>query len=211
MTVGQCSQLMSLQPSISLTIFLTRYGTEYFWSYQRGLSNDSTYKPIELEIGTEYVAPINEEKTLYMHTEPKSDFGLTIDYTAGMKHGIMVWAYSNTNVQDSAMAIGLRQSSISIEVASDSISMFSLSPSDADKILGGLFVVPKYEQGGRVQYLLVGVAVKKGKADWALQLLNTESNVTKSVDKKDSSDNKKGKKGKEDNNRDASEPTPTKK
>ena len=34
-----------------------------------------------------------------------------------------------------------------------------------------MFVIPKYEGRGRVQFWLAGVAVKVGKAKWALQLL----------------------------------------
>ena len=34
-----------------------------------------------------------------------------------------------------------------------------------------MFVIPKYEGRGRVQFWLAGVAVKVGQAKWALQLL----------------------------------------
>lgn len=190
-----------------------KYKTELFWSYQRGLS-DSIYSPIELEIGTEYVAPVNVEKSLYIHNEARSDFGLTVDHTTGSKSGVLVWVLSKTNVNDSAMTVGFSQKEMSIEVNPDSTTQLSLTPADSSKVLGGIYVVAKPKRGGRVQYMLVGVAVKNEKSEWVLQLLATESNVTKSVDNKSKSEKKKskkrGKEGREDKN-DTSEPTPTKK
>ena len=40
-----------------------KYKPDYFWCYQRALK-DSVYKPMELEIGTEFLQPVNAGKSL---------------------------------------------------------------------------------------------------------------------------------------------------
>ena len=152
-----------------------KYLPELFWSYQRGL-RDSVYHDVELEIyNPNYVFPINADSTLYRQDDQVSDLGLIINDSAGKKNGYMVWAYTQTNVQDSAMNVTLRQSSYVVDAKPDSMQI-AMSPDNPEKILGGLFVVPKYEQGGRVQMQLAGVAVRTKNGKWALQvLLNSEA------------------------------------
>lgn len=151
-----------------------KYKTEYFWTYQRGL-RDSSYVAIDLELEKpDYAFPINDNKTLYKHLDAQSDFGLSIDDAEGKKEGYMVWAYSTTTTNDSAMVVELKQVPYSTNATSDSTSI-AMSPSNPEKIIGGLFVVPRFEKGGRVQFMLVGAAVKTSDAKWDLQLLtNTE-------------------------------------
>lgn len=146
-----------------------KYKPDYFWCYQRAL-NDSVYKPIELEIGTEYLQPANSGKSLWKHQDKMSDFGLSEDVTLGKKTGYMLWAYASPDIQDSAMVINLRQNNFVVDVKADS-TLQEVTPKEVEKVIGGLFVVPKYEGRGRVQFYLAGVAVKVGKAKWALQLL----------------------------------------
>lgn len=146
-----------------------KYKPDYFWCYQRALK-DSVYKPIELEIGTEFLQPVNTGKSLWKHQDKMSDFGLSEDITLGKKTGYMLWAYASPDIQDSAMVVNLRQNTIVVDVKADS-TLQEVSPKEVEKVIGGLFVVPKYEGRGRVQFWLAGVAVKVGKAKWALQLL----------------------------------------
>lgn len=178
------------------------YKPSLYWTYSRPIK-DADYKSIDLEIKGEsdYVRPLNVDKTLYLHTDAISDFGLTIDKETGNKKGYMIWAYTKTEVQDSAMVVDFRQSQLTIDAKADS-SLVKMNPSTSDKIIGGIFVTPKYERGGRVQYQLSGVAVRNNSNSWDLQLLcsndkitrsESTSNITKSNDDK-KSDSKKKKK-----------------
>lgn len=158
-----------------------QYKPEPFWTYQRPL-NDVDYHEVDLEFGTEYIRPVDAKGQLYLHEEKKGDFGLGIDDTAGQKSGYMVWI-SSTNLQDSAMSVNIKQNALTI-VASEDSSRIAVDVSDDDKILGGLFVVPKYERGGRILLQLVGVAVPdETNGKWALNLLtkgaiNRQSDAT---------------------------------
>lgn len=154
-----------------------KYEPVLFRSYQRALS-DSVYRAVYLDFGTRYVTPVNEDKSLYLHEDAKSDFGLGVDEQSGLKGGFLVWAYTSTSVQDSAMAVRLRQVSLTIEAGSES-TLIDMTPNEPDKIIGGLYVIPKYERA-QVQYMLAGVAVKTDNQKWGLQLLVKEEQITRS-------------------------------
>lgn len=189
-----------------------KYKPEYFWTYQRHL-NDSVYKAVELDYGTSYISTVNADKSLWLHQDLQSDFGLSVDNALGEKKGYILWAYSKTNTQDSAMVVELRQSVFKTVVKADS-TLVPMSPNDDGKLIGGLFVVPKYEKGGVVKMFLVGVAVKSEATKWSLQLFaNTQTKqsiepnpTTESTAKPEKSDKKK----KQEKQEDSSEPTPTK-
>lgn len=189
-----------------------KYKPEYFWTYQRHL-NDSVYKAVELDFGTSYISAVNADKSLWLHQDLQSDFGLSIDNSLGEKKGYMLWAYSKTNAQDSAMVVELRQSVLKTVVKADS-TLAPMSPNDDGKLIGGLFVVPKYEKGGVVKMLLAGVAVKSEAAKWSLQLFANNHvgkevapiPTTESTTKPEKSEKKK----KQEKQEDSSEPTPTK-
>ena len=147
-----------------------KYKVEHFATYQRAL-RDSVYTPIDLELNKpSYSYPINIDSTLYRHVDARSNFGLSIDETDGYKDGYMIWARSRTNVRDSAMVVDISQSAYTVNVCADS-TVIAMSPNEPEKIIGGLYVVPKFEQGGRVQFLVAGVAVKTDESEWKLQLL----------------------------------------
>lgn len=156
------------------------YNTSLYWTYQRSI-NDANYNSIDLEIKGEsdYVRPLNADKTLYMHTDAISDFGLSIDKETGSKKGYMIWAYTKSEISDSAMVVDIRQSQHSVEAKSDS-ALVTMNPSTPEKIIGGIYVTPKFERGGRVQYLLSGVAVRNKSNGWDLQLLCSDDKITKS-------------------------------
>ena len=156
------------------------YKPSIYWTYQRPI-NETKYKAVNLEIKdeSEFVKPVNAEKSLYLHTDAINDFGLSIDNTTGNKKGIMIWVYSKTDIQDSAMAVVFQQSSFTIEAKEDS-SLVEMTPTTPEKIIGGIFVTPKIEKGGRVQYLLSGVAVRNKSNGWSLQLLCIDDRITKS-------------------------------
>lgn len=183
-----------------------KYKPAYFCSYQRAL-NDTVYKAVELDLGTEYTKPVNADKSLWLHEDISRDFGLTEDKTEGTKQGTLIWAYANTNVQDSAMKVDLRQVPMQVEVKGDS-TIVPVELKDAERVIGGLYVVPKYDRGGRVQFLLAGVAVKGDDSKWLLQMLAIPSDITP---KKNSNMEKKEKvRKKKDKKEDVSEPVPTK-
>lgn len=153
-----------------------KYKPVRFWTYQRAIT-DSVYKAVDLELGTEYVTPFNAQKTLYTHIEEKGNFGLSIDKETGVKAGYMIWAYSKSDIQDSAMVVELRQSMDSIDVKPDS-TLIPMSPTDPKKIIGGIFVTPKYGHAGSVQFVLTGIAVRTDNSGWALQMLMSSSAPT---------------------------------
>lgn len=183
------------------------YTPEQFWSYQRTLT-EPVYSDIDMELQSNYVTSLNNQKSLFMHTDKHSDFGLSIDNTEGKKDGMMIWVYSKTNVQDSTMVAELRQNSMSLEARLDS-SIVDITPTEPEKILGGIFVTPQYSRGGRVQLCLTGVAVKNQDCKWSLQLLATEGNVTL-TESKDSTDKRKASKKKNTKSSGDAEPTPIK-
>ena len=156
------------------------YKPSIYWTYQRPI-NETKYKAVNLEIKdeSEFVKPVNAEKSLYLHTDAINDFGLSIVNTTGNKKGTMIWVYSKTDIQDSAMAVVFQQSSFTIEAKEDS-SLVEMTPTTPEKIIGGIFVTPKIEKGGRVQYLLSGMAVRNKSNGWSLQLLCIDDRITKS-------------------------------
>lgn len=169
------------------------YTPDLYWSYQRSLT-DSVYKAISLEFGKEqFLKPFNADRTLYKHQDAKDDFGLEEDCTPGEKKGVMIWAYSKTTVQDSAMVVDLRQNGMTIHAKADS-TLLAMTPGEPEKIIGGVYMVPKIEGRGVVRYQLAGVAVKTGKDKWALQLLVEEDSLTKSEGEAPGNNKKKGSK-----------------
>ena len=156
-----------------------KYKAEHYSTYQRAL-RDSVYTPIDLELNnSSYSYSVNNDSTLYKHIDARSNFGLSIDETVGDKDGYMIWVRSRTTVKDSAMIADISQSAYSVNVCADS-TIITMSPNEPEKIIGGLYVVPKYEQGGRVQFLVVGVAIKTDELEWKLQFLAKDLKTGKS-------------------------------
>ncbi len=169
-----------------------KYKPAQFWTYQRAIT-DSVYKATDLELGTEYVVPFNAQQTLYTHIEEKGNFGLSIDKETGVKAGYMIWAYSKTNVQDSAMIVELRQQQDTIDIKPDS-TLITMSPTEPEKIIGGIYVTPKYGHQGNVQFVLTGIAVRTDNSGWALQTLaanNAPTDIEVTISEGDTPDNKK--------------------
>lgn len=179
-----------------------KYTHSLFWSYQRQLT-DSVWKRVELDReGSQYVKPIDDDSLVFNFMDEKPDFGLTVDKSPGRKLGYMVWAYSDTNVRDSSMHISLRQESRAINVYSDSLH-YSLSPDDADRIIGGIFVVPQVEKAGYIKLLMAGIAAKNKEGKWVLCLL-AKSDKNAKAEKPD----KRKKKEKKKDEFEDFEPTP---
>lgn len=175
-----------------------QYKPELFGSFQRNLDN-TDFQEIDLEFGTAYIHSLDSKSTIYVHEEKKGDFGLSIDNTPGEKNGYMVWVYTNTNLQDSTMSVNIKQSPMRI-IASEDSAYVSLDVVDSEKILGGLYVVPKYEKGGRILLQIVGIAAIAGDENkWNLAIL------TKGVAERKATSNHT-----EVNNGSSAEPTPIK-
>lgn len=164
-----------------------KYESVYFRSFQRSLVETKVaYSPIEIEFGRSYLQAINSDQTLYRQEDLVSDFGLSIDEAGGEKRGIMVWVYSNSTLKDSAMTVSFQQGMLSLEAKSYSI-LIPQTVSNADRLLGGVFVVPSYERGGRIQIRLAGIAVRTANGDWNLQLLASHFDDVSATDTKDTS------------------------
>lgn len=164
-----------------------KYESVYFKSFQRSLVETKVaYSPIEIEFGRSYLQAINSDQTLYRQEDLVSDFGLSIDEAGGVKRGIMVWVYSNSTLKDSAMTVSFQQEMLSLEAKSDSI-LIPQTVSNANRLLGGVFVVPSYERGGRIQIRLAGIAVRTANGDWNLQLLASHFDDVSATDTKDTS------------------------
>lgn len=175
-----------------------KYKTEHFATFQRELK-DSVYTPIDLEMDKpNYSFPVNMDSTLYKYVYPRSNFGLNIDETAGEKKGYMVWVRAISSIKDSTMVVDVTQSAYAVNACMDS-TLISISPEDPEKIIGGIYVVPKYEQGGRVQFLLAGIAVKNISSEWNLQLMVSDLKAVRPTGK--------SQKTRQDSESDDTEPT----
>lgn len=190
-----------------------KYKAEWYKTMQHSLQ-DSIWQNVELELGTQYVSSFNSDNSLYIHADAMSDFGLPTDETPGKKQGYIVWACTSSSVQDSTMRVSLKQSSYQVDASPDSITI-ALAPSEADKVIGGLFVVPVIERAGYIKLFMAGVAAKNNDGHWILHLLTkrTETLTRVESESKGKAKNKKDKEQIEQNDvnvTDDSEPTPIK-
>lgn len=154
------------------------YAPSLYWTYQRPLT-ETDYKTVNFELTEDngFVRPLNVGKSLYMHTDVVGDFGLSIDNAPGAKKGTVLWAYTSDSAQDSDMVVSFRQVPLSVDARLDS-TLVKMSPDNPGNIIGGIFITPKYEKGGRVQFLLSGIAVRDDSGGWSLQLLCPDDKIT---------------------------------
>ncbi len=145
-----------------------KYTPKRFWSYQKSLI-DSIYKPVEWDFGQAFTRPVDKDSLIYMNEDVISDFGLSVDFTVGQKNGYMIWAYSSSDVPDSTMHVFFRQTTFQIMVSSENTDV-QMTPSEPDKIIGGLYVIPVFEPGGRIRLTLAGIASKNLENKWILHL-----------------------------------------
>lgn len=190
-----------------------KYNPTYFFSMQRSIVGNE-WKTVELELGTQYVTALSSDSLLYKHTDATADFGLPIDETAGMKQGYMIWAYSTSNLKDSAMQVKFHQSELKIEAKTDGKTV-SVKPANINNVLGGVFIVPQIERAGYIKLLLVGVAAKDSNGEWTLSLMTSKSGKLGKVDEPEKDDKSRRKKKGTDSqtttvNNDDSELTPIK-
>ena len=170
-----------------------KYNPVHFKTLQRSI-NGGDWKAVELEFGTQYIAPFTSDSLLYRHTDATADFGLPIDETTGIKQGYMIWVYSTSNLQDSAMQIKFQQAELKIE-AKGSGNSVNVKPDGISNVLGGIFIVPQVERPGYIKLLLSGIAAPKSENEWALKLMTSETSELTVVDK--AGESKKQKKKKE--------------
>ena len=192
-----------------------KYKPTYFYSMQRPIY-ENTWKPVELELNTQYVTPITADSSLFKHTDTMSDFGLPTDETPGSKQGYLIWAYSETSLQDSAMQVKLLQTEMKTNAQGDANAV-AVHPEGISNVLGGIYVVPIVERAGYIKLMLVGMAVKKSANDWQLRLLTNGSSELTKVDGATKDDKKHKKKKSSEHGvvtptmaTDDSEPTPIK-
>ncbi len=157
-----------------------KYKPTYFRSMQRSVI-EGEWKAVELELGTQYVAPFTSDSSLYRHTDATADFGLPIDETAGLKQGYIIWAYSTSSLKDSAMQVKFQQSELKIEAKNDGKAI-SVKPDNISNVLGGIFIMPQVERAGYIKLLLVGVAARNSHGEWSLDLMTTKSGELTKID-----------------------------
>lgn len=157
-----------------------KYTPVYFRSFLRPIAR-TEWKATEFDFGTQYTTPTSSDSLLFLNQDKVSDFGLPDNRIEGMKQGLLIWVYSTTNIQDSAMQVRYQQSSVTIDAKADS-SCISVRPDIIDNLLGGIFVVPQIERVGYIKVLLVGVAVKDSNNEWKLKLLTESTDVQKDSD-----------------------------
>lgn len=86
------------------------------------------------------------------------------------------------------MNVTLKQTPFATDTTPDTL--ITLAPADPERVLGGLYVIPHIERGGRVQFFLAGVVVPFAKG-WALEpLYSEEKSLEKNQDERASSDTK---------------------
>ena len=179
----------------------SNYNPSLFWSFQRSL-NDSVYNMIEWD----YDHPIDKDSSIYRSEDAIRDFGLSIDIKSGQKSGYLVWVYSTSNLQDSAMHVLIRQTYYQVAASVENADI-AMTPNESEKIIGGLYVVPVYESGGRIQMTVAGVASKSTDDKWILHLLTIET--PKEHDTKSSTvQEKKSSKKRHEDESSKDEPTP---
>lgn len=169
-----------------------KYNPAHFISMQRPVTGDE-WKAVEFELGTQYISPLTSDSLLFKHTDATASFGLPIDETVGTKQGYMIWAYSSTNLQDSAMQVKFEQTEMKIEARPDSKAL-GVSPGNTKNILGGFFIVPQVERAGYIKLLLVGVAAENSKGEWSLTLMTSKSSELTKVDEPEKGDKSRKKK-----------------
>lgn len=180
-----------------------KYTPVCFWSFQRSI-NDSIYKPVDWELDSHYTRPLDNDSLLYKNEDKVSNFGLDIDETPGEKSGYIVWAYSSTDVQDSTMHVTLRQNSYKSSAGGEA--NVTMTPSDSERILGGVFIVPHFKNGGLIQLMVTGVASKTKEGKWVLHLLSNQDD--KALNDK-TPGNHKQKDSKKKKNEDSTDDEPT--
>lgn len=170
-----------------------KYNPTNFVSMQRPVVANE-WKAVDFELDTEYVTALSSDSLLYKHSDATADFGLPIDETSGFKQGYMIWAYSTSNLKDSAMQVKFQQSELKIEAKTD-IKTVSVKPDNSSNVLGGVFIVPKVERAGYIKLLLVGVASRNSHGEWLLNLMTTKSvELTKADESRKSDKSRKKKK-----------------
>lgn len=163
-----------------------KYEPSIYYTYNHAVS-DSIWTPVDLELETQFVQPFDSDSLIYKHDDAVNDFGLAIDDTPGKKQGYMIWAYSSTTATDSLMKVYLRQNSMPVDAKGNS-ALIKLNPSDSEKVIGGIYVVPVVERVGQIKVLLAGIATKKTDGSWALFLLTEEDGSEDELDEPDKMD-----------------------
>ncbi len=149
-----------------------KYKAVNFYSMQRPL-NSNEWNTVYFDF--ENLTKVKSSDSLLVESLDKiNDFGLPIDETEGYKKGFMIWAYSTTNLLDSAMNVELMQNGFSIEVKNEEKTV-NVSPARPESVLGGVFVVPVVERAGYIKVLLVGVAARDSSNTWKLELFTRSS------------------------------------
>lgn len=157
------------------------YDTEYHKDNASGeytpvLYNAFSRKLTEERFATEQPWAVQQpaERNLILRSSDVDSLGmagLDEDLTEGMKQGYMVWAVADR--MDTAMTVTLKDVPMAVNATNGGMLPVKPLAEDASGIVGGLYVVPKYGEGGDVRFLLVGVAVRTAADAWSLHLLTT--------------------------------------
>lgn len=193
-----------------------KYAPVLYWTMQHSLT-DSIWKRVDLELEKKEYIKLSHDSLLFQLQDATSNFGLPElleDERLEGKQGYMVWAYASTNIQDSVMRVNLRQESFQIDETNDS-QLVSLNPYNSEKLIGGLYVVPKIERAGFITIQLAGIVAKDKNSKWMLCLLTKKTDSQDKTDEPIKKDRGKRKKNGESESKseetvDDFEPTPIK-
>lgn len=161
-----------------------KYAPVYFITKQKSL-NDSVYTDVDFELySNEYVVPVTQDSSLFVHLDKMNDFGLSAGDGEDYKSGFLIWARANSETRDSALSVSLECSTLRIDSLLDDNTV-KVNLDNLDKVIGGLYVVPIYEKVGEIRFALRGVISKREDSDWLLYLFLKDSNKKKNGTKVD--------------------------
>lgn len=168
-----------------------KYSPVLYRTMQHSLK-DSIWTQVNYEFKkTEYTTPVTPDSLLFRHVDSIRSFGLPESKNIESEDGYIVWVYSRANTQDSTIIhVYLRQESFHMGDETNS-NLRTLNPTNSEKIIGGLFVVPKIERAGYIELLLAGVVVKNKEDKWVLSLLAEKSDIKDGTANSNSDDNAK--------------------
>lgn len=138
-------------------------------SFVKNFSSES-FEKTNLELGTNYVRTVsvieNGKSALevFCHDDSRASFGLPIadmSVLGDTVNGYLVWVYNVNNMP--------RMEAQNYELKLNDGASPKLAANNSNSPIGGFMVTASFQQGGRVQFQLTGVAVMDpGTKEWTL-------------------------------------------
>lgn len=136
--------------------------------------NTESFEKANLELGTSYVRTVgvldNGKSTLevFCHDDSRATFGLPIADKSELGEtvsGYLVWVYNGNNMP--RMEVQNYELNLNDDIST------KLHINNSNSLLGGFLVTAAFQQGGRIQFQVAGVAVREPstKEEWTLVTL----------------------------------------